>query len=168
MIQAKDGFIWTSRTPDILGFADKGSRDMNDASLEFDHIHIISADPEAAAAWYARVLGGVVADTNEVRGAPQIRVDFGGATIVIRGGRPGENPIPNADLRSFGDFASHDQWGVDHFGFRVAGDFKSYCDNVRRQGGAFSVEPHEFLPGLHVAYIAAPDGVTVELISMLS
>lgn len=133
-------------------------------SIAFDHIHLISAEPDAAADWYVNILGGTITDRYELRGAPQIVVTFGDATLLIRGQRPGENPGETSGLRSFSDFASHDQWGADHFGFRVSGDFKSFCQGVREKGGMFSVEPHEFLPDFHIAYLAAPDGVTVEIV----
>ncbi len=132
--------------------------------IAFDHIHIISADPEAAAHWYVEILDGAITDRYELRGAPQIGVKFEGATLLIRGRRPGEDPRTTSDLRSFGNFASHDQWGTDHFGFRVSGDFNAYCERIREKGATFSVEPHEFLPDFHIAYLAAPDGVTVELV----
>jgi catechol 2,3-dioxygenase-like lactoylglutathione lyase family enzyme len=137
---------------------------MSKAALAFDHIHIISEDPEAAAAWYVDMLGGVVTDTYELRGAPQISVEFDGAVLLIRGRRPGEQPGAQPGLTSFGDFASHDQWGTDHFGFRVTGDFDKFCRELRERGATFSVDPHEFLPGSPIAYLAAPDGVTVELV----
>lgn len=133
--------------------------------ITFDHIHIIAEDPPAAAAWYVDFLGGVIEKSYELRGAPQIAVALGGATLLIRGARPGEAPRAPSELHAFGDFASHDQWGTDHFGFRVSGDFGAFCDDLRNRGARFSVEPHEFMPGSRIAYLAAPDGVTVELVS---
>ena len=141
---------------------------MSESVVAFDHIHIISQNPEAAASWYVDMLGGVVTDTYELRGAPQSSVGFDGAMLLIRGQRPGEQPGAGSGLRSFADFASHDQWGTDHFGFRVAGDFDEFCREIRDRGAAFSVEPHEFLPGSRIAYLAAPDGVTVELVQAKS
>lgn len=137
---------------------------MTESIIAFDHIHIISRDPRAAAAWYVDMLGGVITDSYELRGAPQICVAFGDAVLLIRGQRPGEDPQSKSALQSFGDFASHDQWGTDHFGFRISGDFNDYCQGLRQKGAVFSVEPHEFLPGFSIAYLAAPDGVTVELV----
>ena len=110
------------------------------------------------------MLGGEIADEYELRGAPQICVAFGGAFLLIRGRRPGEDPGPKPALNDFADFASHDQWGTDHFGFRVTGDFHAYCEALRAKGVTFLVEPHDFLPGSPIAYLAAPDGVTVELV----
>lgn len=136
----------------------------SESGIAFDHIHLISADPNAAAAWYVDMLGAEIADEYEVRGAPQICVAFGDAFLLIRGARPGEDPSPKPALGQFDAFASHDQWGTDHFGFRITGDFYAYCDGLRTKGATFLVEPHDFLPGSPIAYLAAPDGVTVELV----
>ena len=94
---------------------------MSDAKIVFDHIHVVSEDPEAAASWYADVLGGKVADVVQLRGAPQYRIAFDGATILVRGQRPGEQPEASIGVRRIADGYVHaPQWGADHFGFRVA------------------------------------------------
>ena len=137
---------------------------MSGAEILFDHLHVISEEPEAAAAWYADMLGGTVIRRSEVRGAPQIAVQFSGATILVRGRRPGEQPAQRPPLRSFDNFVSHDQWGTDHFGFTVVGDLTEFCDAIREKGGEFAVEPYEFAPGTRIAYLAGPDGVSIELV----
>lgn len=137
---------------------------MSSVQIAFDHIHIICKDPEAAAQWYVDMLGGTITRHTEVRGAPQIAVSFEGATILIRGQRPGERPGDKNALQPFEDFVSHDQWGTDHFGFKVGGDLIEFCDTIREKGAKFSVEPYEFVPGTRIAYLAAPDGVTIELV----
>ena len=137
---------------------------MSSAQIVFDHIHIISQDPDSAAQWYTDMLGGTITRRSEVRGAAQIAVQFEGATLLVRGQRPGEQPGDKNPLQSFPDFVSHDQWGTDHFGFTVAGDLTELCNTIREKGGEFSVEPYEFLPGTHIAYLAGPDGVTIELV----
>ena len=92
---------------------------MSGAEILFDHVHVICEEPEAAAAWYADMLGGTVTRRSEVRGAPQIAVQFNGATILVRGRRPGEQPAKRPPLQSFENFVSHDQWG--HRSLRVQG-----------------------------------------------
>ncbi len=137
---------------------------MTNTEVVFDHIHIISKDPTPAAAWYVDILGGKIAGESEVRGAPQISVAFQGTTLLIRGQRAGEVPSRPNRLNHFADYISHDQWGTDHFGFRVYGDLDEFCDRLREKGATFSVEPYDFVPGVRIAYLEAPDGVSIELV----
>jgi hypothetical protein len=63
---------------------------MSDSNVLFDHVHLISEAPQAAAAWYADKLGGEIVRSYGTRGALQIQVAFKGATIIVRGQRTGE------------------------------------------------------------------------------
>ena len=133
-------------------------------SLAFDHVHLISADPQAAAAWYRDILGGEVVAEYELRGAPQINVRVGGMTVIVRGKRPGEAPATTRPMEHFGDYSSHDEWGTDHFGYTYRGDLRAFCEEARAKGATFVVEPWEFSPGALICYLAAPDGVSIELV----
>src|SRR5205809_1045808 len=65
---------------------------MSNPAFEFDHIHIMSQSPKDSANWYVQMFGAdIVADT-VARGAPQIFLEIGGKTLIIRGQRPGEAP----------------------------------------------------------------------------
>ena len=140
---------------------------MAEASLVFEHIHIISEDPHSSAAWYADMLGGEIVDTYELRGAPQIAVVFEGITVLIRGRRPGEDPGRTNSIQSFGDFASHNEWGMDHFAFRVHGDLIEFCNSLKEKGATFSIEPDDSIGRTwdgSIAYLNGPDGVSIELL----
>ena len=128
---------------------------MPNTTLAFDHVHLVSKDPQAAANWYADKLGGEVVRNAEVRGAPQIYVSFGDAMVIVRGQRPAELAAEKAGL----------QWGVDHFGLQVKGDFDGFCAGLRNKGVAFSMDPTDFNPTTRIAFIKAPDGVSVELLN---
>lgn len=133
--------------------------------LAFDHIHLISRDPKAAAAWYREMFGGEVTAVQEnLRGAPQLDVRIGSLTLVIRGQRPGEHPGETKSMQHFDGFSSHDEWGTDHFGFSYRGDLRAFCDKLKQKGVRMAVEPWEFKPGMVLCYVAAPDGVSIELI----
>ena len=67
---------------------------MSNPAFKFDHVHIISKDPQASANWYVEMFGATIGGETMARGAPQIFVDLGGMTILIRGQRPGEAPPP--------------------------------------------------------------------------
>jgi len=133
--------------------------------LAFDHIHLISRDPKAAADWYKEMFGGEIFTVQEnLRGAPQIDVRISSMTIVIRGQRPGEQPAVTKSMQHFDGFSSHDEWGTDHFGFTYRGDLRAFCAKLKDKGVRMAVEPWEFKPGLVLCYVAAPDGVSIELI----
>ena len=128
---------------------------MPNVSITFDHVHLVSHDPHATAGWYVDKLGGKIARSGDVKGAPQIYVSFGDATIIVRGQRPAERAADKPGL----------QWGVDHFGVRVKGDFDGFCAELRAKGVAFNLEPTDFNPTTRIAFIQAPDGVSVELLN---
>jgi catechol 2,3-dioxygenase-like lactoylglutathione lyase family enzyme len=127
---------------------------MPDHPLSFDHVHLVSTDPDAAAAWYAEKLGGEITSRYERGGAPQVFVRVGDATLIIRGQRAGEAARDRPGL----------QWGVDHFGFGVAGDFEAYCAQLEEAGVPFSMAPTRISPGTRIAFIDGPDGVSIELL----
>jgi catechol 2,3-dioxygenase-like lactoylglutathione lyase family enzyme len=133
-------------------------------AIAFDHIHLISRDARAAAGWYREMFGGEIVAEQHLRGAPQIDVRVGDMTIVIRGQRPGEEPATTRPMRHFDGYSSHDEWGTDHFGFTYRGDLRAFCDELKRKGVRMAVEPWEFKPGMVLCYVAAPDGVSIELI----
>ena len=141
---------------------------MRKNKLAFDHIHIISEDPQASATWYVDKLGATINGDYELRGAPQINLGLGGVTLLIRGRRSGEDPSKAAPIRDFEDYSSHDEYGTDHFGFTYRGDLRAYCEVLRNRGVEFAVEPWEFIPGSGgvICYIAAPDGVSIELVQV--
>ena len=136
---------------------------MSNPAFQFDHVHIISDDPHASAAWYVEMFGAEIRADTVARGAPQIFVDLGGMTILIRGKRPGEDPAPARPIKPFGDFSSHDALGIDHFGFLYRGDLTAFCAELRRKGVRFPVELKHGVGGSLLCYVAAPDGVSIEL-----
>ena len=128
---------------------------MPTATLSIDHTHLISPDPIATAQWYVDRLGGSIVRSIEMAGAPQVYIAFGGgAMVIVRGQRPGEAATGKPGLN----------WGIDHFGMRVQGDFNGLCDELRAHGVRFTMEPTDINPTTRIAFIEAPDGVSVELL----
>ena len=127
---------------------------MPDTTVGFDHVHLVAQDPRAAAEWYVDKLGGKILRSIEMKGAPQVYISFGDAMILIRGQRPEEKAGGKPGL----------EWGLDHFGLRVRGDFDGFCAGLRSKGVAFSMEPTDINPTTRIAFIEAPDGVSIELL----
>jgi lactoylglutathione lyase len=128
---------------------------MSKASLSFDHVHLVAKDPHATAAWYVEKLGGKVVRSADVKGAPQVYVSLGGFIVIVRGQRPEESARDKDSL----------EWGVDHFGLRVQGDFDAFCGDLRNKGVGFNLEPVDFNSTTRIAFIKAPDGVSIELLN---
>ena len=84
---------------------------VSNPAFKFDHIHIISENPRASADWYVAMFGATIAADTVARGAPQIFVDLGGMTILIRGRRPGETPVPARPTQPFADFPATTRGG---------------------------------------------------------
>ena len=85
--------------------------------------------------------------------------------LALQSLRESWEPGQNKPLQHFADFVSHDQWGMDHFGFKIVGDFAGFCAAVKEKGDQFSVEPHEFVPGgARIAFLKGPDGETIEIV----
>ena len=127
---------------------------MSDARLSFDHVHLVAKDPDATARWFKEKLGAEVKKSASVAGAPQVYMALGGSLVIIRGERPKEQPENKAGL----------EWGLDHFGMYVHGDFDAYCAGLKQKGVRFVVEPKQNSPTTRVAFIEAPDNVTIELL----
>jgi lactoylglutathione lyase len=127
---------------------------MPEATVGFDHVHLVARDAHATAKWYVDKLGGAILKSLDVKGAPQVYVSFNGFIVIVRGERPAESIRDKPGL----------EWGVDHFGLRVKGDFDGFCNALKKKDVAFSLEPTDFNPTTRIAFINAPDGVSIELL----
>lgn len=136
---------------------------MSNPAFTFDHVHIIAQDPKASAAWYVAMFGATITADTVARGAAQIFVELGGMTILIRGRRPGEAPAATRPIQPYEGFSSHNAWGTDHFGFLYKGDLAAFCETLRAKGVTFPVPLKQGVGGSLLCYVAAPDGVSIEL-----
>jgi len=127
---------------------------MADFSIEFHHLHLISENPKSCATWYAEKLGGRIVGGPDALAAPSILVTFKGTILIIRSRNADEKVSPKQGP----------EWGVDHFGFQVNGDFDAYCGELKNKGVVFTLDPKDLGPNLRVAFIQAPDGVSIELL----
>jgi lactoylglutathione lyase len=127
---------------------------MSSQTLSFDHVHLLSTAPDTTAAWYVDKLGASIVERSQVKGAAQIFVKVGDTTLIVRGQRPGETADDKPGL----------EWGVDHVGFGVSGDFDAYCAGLKAAGVKFNLPPTDANPTTRIAFIAAPDNVSIELL----
>ena len=77
------------------------------------------------------MFGATITANTTGRGAPQIFVDLGRMTILIRGQQPGEAPVAARPIRQLADFSSHEARGIADFGFLYQGDLATFCNELR-------------------------------------
>jgi lactoylglutathione lyase len=123
------------------------------AQYTWDHIHLRTADPEAMASWFEKMLGAEVLRTMQ-QGQPRIDLKIGGANIFIAPVAAGDgvNAAPATPYR-----------GLDHFGLSVSG-IDTIAADLKAKGVEFTREPTTVRPGVRVCFIRAPEGVSIELL----
>jgi len=123
------------------------------AKYTYDHIHLRSPDPEATARFYETMLGAEVVRTVQ-EGKPRIDLKLGGANIFIAPVAPGSgvNPPPVTPYQ-----------GLDHFGLSVSG-IDAIVAELKAKGVEFTMEPTTIRPGVRIAFLRGPQGVSIELL----
>jgi len=125
-----------------------------------DHIHIYAANPEESAEFYQLHFEAMQAHRNiNTNGDVRIFLALGGQIIVLGSFPTGMASLPPPDV---GDGAYVHGFGVAHFGLRVA-DLEAAVDELSASGVRVLSEVVHEPSGLSYAYIAAPDGVVLEL-----
>jgi catechol 2,3-dioxygenase-like lactoylglutathione lyase family enzyme len=125
-----------------------------------DHIHIYSSLPEESASFYARHFEAKEVLRNEnVHGQTRIFLSLGGNLIVVG---PFPPDIAAAAPPAAGDGAYRHGFGVAHIGLRVR-DVLAATRELEAAGVTVLSGPTTEATGLRYAYVAAPDGVVLEL-----
>jgi len=123
------------------------------AKFTYDHMHLRSPNPEATARWYEQMLGAEVIRSMQ-EGRPRIDLELGGANIFIAPVTAGDgvNPPPTTPYQ-----------GLDHFGLCVTG-IDAIVAELKGKGVKFTKEPTTVRPGVRIAFLRAPEGVSIELL----
>jgi catechol 2,3-dioxygenase-like lactoylglutathione lyase family enzyme len=125
-----------------------------------DHIHIYAANPEQSAEFYQLHFEAKQAHRNvNTNGDARIFLALGGQIIVL-----GSFPTGMASIAppEAGDGAYVHGFGIAHVGLRV-GDLEASIDELSASGVRVLSEIVREPTGLSYAYVAAPDGVILEL-----
>jgi lactoylglutathione lyase len=119
----------------------------------WDHIHLRSPDPEATAQYFEHMFGAEIIRTMQ-QGQPRIDLKLGGANIFIAPVAPGDgvHPPPVTPYQ-----------GLDHFGLTVTG-IDAVVAELKAKGVEFTRDPTTVRPGVRVAFLRTPEGVSIELL----
>jgi lactoylglutathione lyase len=123
------------------------------SKFTYDHIHLRSPDPEATAAFYERMFGAEIIRSVQ-QGKPRIDMKVGGANVFIAQVLPDgkTNPPPRTPYQ-----------GLDHFGLSVTG-IDAIVAELKAKGAEFTMEPVDIRPGVRIAVLRGPEGVSIELL----
>jgi catechol 2,3-dioxygenase-like lactoylglutathione lyase family enzyme len=135
-------------------------RDISVQVESLDHIHIYAANPEESAEFYQLHFEAKQAHRNvNTNGDVRIFLALGGQIIVIGSFPAGMASVPPPEA---GDGAYVHGFGIAHFGLRVE-DLEASIVELSAAGVRVLSEVVQEPTGLSYAYVAAPDGVILEL-----
>ena len=121
----------------------------------YNHLHFRSSDPDAAAKFYCDNFGAIITGERPLSTTKSISLGLNGTPLLTISGRAeGEDPVPGS---------TEPRYGLDHFGFEVD-DMEAVTVHLKSNGVKFNCEPWTMPSGSTVAFIEAPDLVSVELI----
>ena len=124
-----------------------------------DHLHLRSEDPNGAANFYCDNFGAAITSVNPLSTTKSIRLELNGQPLMTISGRAeGEDPMPGS---------TEPRYGLDHFGFTVD-DLDAAVAVFKGNGVRFTCEPWTMPSGTRVAFIEAPDHVSIELLERRS
>jgi lactoylglutathione lyase len=122
--------------------------------FRYDHVHLRSPDPEATAAWYARMFGAEIIRSVMSNGVERTDIKLAGVNHFIA-------KVP--DSAELADKAENSFVGLDHIGLRVS-NIDAVCDELKAKGAEFTIEPKTIRPGVRIAFVRGPQNVLIELL----
>jgi catechol 2,3-dioxygenase-like lactoylglutathione lyase family enzyme len=125
------------------------------ATYRYDHVHIISPDPEAAAKFYVEKFGATIKSTGTAPdGTAMFAVDLNGSNIFVKG---------RAQKPSAAAPAPGSTYGLEHFGI-VTDDLDAAVKELKAKGVKFTQEITNFRPGIRISFLLGPDNTLIELL----
>jgi lactoylglutathione lyase len=119
----------------------------------WEHIHLRSPDPAATASWYQDKLGAEVIRTPQPDGSTRFDLDLTGQKVFIAKADPAQTGAPPAIP----------YMGLEHIGLTVE-NLDAAVAELKGKGVSFTMEPKTIRPGVRIAFLTAPQNVSIELI----
>jgi catechol 2,3-dioxygenase-like lactoylglutathione lyase family enzyme len=133
-------------------------REQTVPNYTYDHIHLISADPEKAAGFYEQAFGAKRVDTRaHPDGATSVILSLPGTKLLITSAKTGEVRSPADPPRK--------HLGLEHWGL-ITDNLEETAKHLKSMGVEFVQEVTKY-PGLSLCYIKAPDNVLVEIMQRM-
>jgi len=125
------------------------------ASYRYDHAHIISPDPEAAAQFYVDNFKGVIKSKGTAPdGTTMVALDLGGSNVFFKG---------RAEKPSVAAPPAGSTYGLEHLGI-VTDDLDAAVAELKANGVKFVQDITNFRPGIRISFLVGPDDTLIELL----
>lgn len=124
-----------------------------------DHIHLLASDVTAVAEWYRDKLGARIIHSRQSDGRPRVDLEIGDLQIYLSDGEVMKKWLGG----ELGPARTKAHLGLDHFGLSVD-DVDAAIADLEAKGVEVTFPPTTIRPGCRAAYIAAPDGVEIEIV----
>ena len=119
----------------------------------WEHIHLKTPNPEETARWYQDMLGAEIIRTPQPDGSNRIDLSLSGQKVFLA-------PVDPAKV---GAAPTMPYLGRDHFGLTVE-DIDAAAAELKAKGVTFTMDPTSIRPGVRIAFLTAPQNVSIELI----
>ena len=121
----------------------------------YDHIHLVSPEPEKTARFYQTMFGARLVDTRKLTdGRTTIELDLNGSRVLIIDKKPRSEapPTPAKGL-----------YGLEHFGI-LTDNLETAMAELKAKGAEFTEEIRDVRPGVRVSFLLGPDNVMIEML----
>jgi catechol 2,3-dioxygenase-like lactoylglutathione lyase family enzyme len=119
----------------------------------WEHIHLKTPNPEETACWYRDMFGAEIVRTPQPDGSNRVDLNLSGQKVFLA-------PVDPAKV---GAAPVMPYLGMDHFGLTVE-DIDAAVAELKGKGVAFTMDPTTIRPGVRIAFLTAPQNVSIELI----
>ena len=115
------------------------------SKYKFDHIHVMSLDPEKTAEFYEKTFGARLVEKMDMgKGRYMLKLDLCGVTMLIS------------------KTNDEKQTGLGHFGMCTP-HLQKAVDELKVKDVKFPMEVTKISPALTISFLEAPDKIRVEL-----
>jgi lactoylglutathione lyase len=123
----------------------------------YDHVHLVSADPLKAAEFYETAFGARRVSVGKFPdGGARVELNLGGVRLLLR---PPRNSSQTAQDNP------RQRQGLEHFGLTTPNIEVAVAD-LKAKGIKFQDELATLPTGVKMAFIIAPDNVSIELMQV--
>ena len=121
----------------------------------YDHIHLVSPDPEKTAQFYQRMFGARLVGSRQLAdGRTSVELDLNGSRVLVINQKTQSEASPAPAEAGY---------GLGHFGI-LTDNLETAVADLKAKGVEFTEEIRVVRPGVRVSFLLGPDKVLIEML----